>query len=252
MFYKKLQIILMLKLFNKRFNLKNLQIFIVSILLLVLANIMSVSSALATGVYQMPNLGAGDHTFIVDDADILSRVTKNKLNNILKNLADLTGNEVRFVTIRRLDYGETTDSFTEKLFDKWFPTPEAKANQTLVVLDTLTNNDAIRIGDVVKGLMSNDIAQSLVNETIQVPIRDGNKYNEAFLAASDRLTNVLSGEPDPGPPEIKDELSAQVAATFKSAEETDDKSATILVVVLLVVATIVPMATYFWYQSFSG
>ena len=50
----------------------------------------------------------------------------------------------------------------------------------------------------------------------------------------------------------KDELAAQVAATFKSAEETDDKSATIIVVVLLVVATIVPMATYFWYQGFSG
>ena len=213
---------------------------------------MPASFAFATGVYQMPNLGAGDRTFIVDDADILSLVTKNKLNNTLKNLADLTGNEVRFVTIRRLDYGETADSFTEKLFDKWFPTPEEKANQTLVVLDTLTNNDAIRIGDAVKGLMSSDITQSLVNETIQVPIREGNKYNEAFLAASDRLTNVLSGEPDPGPPEIKDGLSVQVAATFKSAEETDDKSATIVVVVLLVIATIVPMATYFWYQSFSG
>ena len=242
----------MVKLLNKRFNLKNLQIVIVSILSLFLASIIPVSSAFATGVYQMPNLGAGDRTFIVDDADILSQVTKNKLNNTLEKLANLTGNEVRFVTIRRLDYGETADSFTEKLFDKWFPTPEVKANQTLVVLDTLTNNDAIRIGDAVKGLMSNDITQSLVNETIQVPIRDGNKYNEAFLAASDRLINVLSGKPDPGPPEIKDELSAQVAATFKSAEETDGKSATILVVVLLVIATIIPMATYFWYQSFSS
>lgn len=200
----------------------------------------------------MPNLDTGNRTFIVDDADVLSRVTKNKLNNTLENLANLTGNEVRFVTIRRLDYGETADSFTEKLFDKWFPTLEAKANQTLVVLDTLTNNDAIRIGDAVKIFMSNDITQSLVNETIQVPIRDGNKYNEAFLAASDRLTAVLSGEPDPGPPDIKDELSAQVAATFKSAEETNDQSATVLVVVLLVIATVVPMATYFWYQSFSG
>ncbi|NEQ37362.1 MAG: YgcG family protein [Okeania sp. SIO3I5] len=243
-----MQIIIMIKLFN----LKNLQTLIVSLLLLILATIIPVSSTFATGVYQMPSLVAGDRTFIVDDADILSRVTKSKLNKTLENLVNLTGNEVRFVTIRRLDYGETIDSFTEKLFDKWFPTPEAKTHQTLLVLDTLTNNDAIRIGDAVKELMSNEITQSLVDETIQVPIKDGNKYNQAFLAASDRLTAVLSGEPDPGPPEVKDELSAQVAATFKSAEETDDQSATILVVVLLVIATIVPMATYFWYQSFSG
>ncbi len=242
----------MVKLLNKILNLEKLPTLIVSLLLLILATIIPVSSAYATGVYQMPNLDTGNRTFIVDDADVLSRVTKNKLNNTLENLANLTGNEVRFVTIRRLDYGETADSFTEKLFDKWFPTLEAKANQTLVVLDTLTNNDAIRIGDAVKIFMSNDITQSLVNETIQVPIRDGNKYNEAFLAASDRLTAVLSGEPDPGPPDIKDELSAQVAATFKSAEETNDQSATVLVVVLLVIATVVPMATYFWYQSFSG
>lgn len=242
----------MIKLLNKMFNLKNLQTLIVFILLPILVTTIPVSSGFATGVYQMPNLVAGDRTFVVDDADVLSRVTKNELINTLENLANLTGNEVRFVTIRRLDYGETADSFTEKLFDKWFPTPEAKANQTLVVLDTLTNNDAIRMGNTVKGLMPNNITQSLINETIQVPIRDGNKYNEAFLAASDRLSAVLSGEADPGPPEVKDELSAQVAATFKSAEETDDRSATILVIVLLVIATIVPMATYLWYQSFSG
>ena len=242
----------MVQVFNKTFNLKNLQTLIVSLLFLILAIITPISSASATGVYQMPSLAAGDSTFIVDDADIFSRVTKNKLKNSLENLANATGNEVRFVTIRRLDYGETIDSFTEKLFDKWFPTPEAKANQTLLVLDTLTNNDAIQTGAAVQEIMSDEITQSVVDETIQVPVRDGNKYNEAFLAASDRLTAVLSGEADPGPPEVKDELSAQVAATFKSAEETDDQSATILVVVLLVVATVVPMVTYFWYQGFSG
>ncbi|NER03697.1 MAG: YgcG family protein [Okeania sp. SIO3C4] len=241
----------MVQLFNKTFNFQNLQTLIVSLLLIIMTTILPVSSASATGVYQMPSLAAGDRTFIVDDAEVLSRITKSKLNNTLESLANTTGNEVRFVTIRRLDYGETVDSFTEKLFDKWFPTPETKTNQTLIVLDTLTNNDAIRIGDAVKELMSDEITQSVVDETIQVPIRDGNKYNEAFLAASDRLSAVLYGEPDPGPPEVKDELAAQVVATFKSAEETDDQSATILVVVLLVVATIVPMVTYFWYQGFS-
>jgi uncharacterized protein len=83
-----------------------------------------------------------------------------------------------------------------------------------------------------------------------VPIRDGNKYNQAFLDANARIVAVLSGQPDPGPPDLTQNV--QVASTFKSAEETDTKNSTIWVVVILVVATVVPMATYFFYQSFSG
>ena len=129
----------------------------------------------------------------------------------------------------------------------WFPTPEEAAHQTLLVLDTLTNNDAIRTGEAVKTMMSDEIAASVADETVQVPLREGDKYNEAIIAASDRLAAVLSGQPDPGPPEAGDGL--QIARTFKTAEETNDKSATIVVIVLLIVATIIPMATYFWYQS---
>ena len=72
MFQEKLHTILMIKLLNKMFNLKNLQTLIVFILLLILVTIMPVSSGFATGVYQMPNLVAGDRTFVVDDADVLS------------------------------------------------------------------------------------------------------------------------------------------------------------------------------------
>ena len=154
------------------------------------------------------------------------------------------------VTIHRLDYGETIDSFTEALFKKWYPTPQAQANQTLLVIDTVTNTTAIQTGETVKSSMSDDIAESVASETVMVPLRGGNKYNQALLDASNRLVAVLSGEPDPGPPVVEDNV--QVASTFTSAEETDTKNATIWVVVILVIATVVPMATYFFYQSFSG
>ena len=148
------------------------------------------------------------------------------------------------VTIRRLDYSETIDSFTSKLFAKWFGTPEAQANQTLVVLDIVTNNTGIVTGEAVKQLMSDDIAQSVVSETMQVPIRNDNQYNRAFLAAADRLIAVLSGEPDPGPPTIEDNV--QIEGTFATAEETKNSNATTWVIVLLILATIIPMVTYFW------
>lgn len=229
---------------------KYLQRLILPLLLIVLASGLVAAPANATGVYQMPNIRAGEPTWVIDKAEVLSRLNEGRLSNTLDDLTRKTGKEVRMVTIHRLDYGETIESFTKALFDKWFPTPEAKAKQALLVIDTLTNTTAIQTGDAVKSLMSDDIAESVAAETVAVPLRNGNKYNQALLDASDRLVAVLSGQPDPGPPVVQE--TEQVAGTFKSAEETDTKNSTIWVVVILVIATVVPMATYFFYQSFSG
>ncbi|MEM1392556.1 MAG: TPM domain-containing protein [Cyanobacteria bacterium P01_D01_bin.116] len=199
--------------------------------------------ALATGVYNMPNLTSD--TWIVDEADLISRFNEGKIANAFDELAKQTGNEVRIVTIRRLDYGETPENFTKDLFEKWFPSQEAQANQTLLMIDSVTNGTAIVTGDKVKSIMSNDIAESVASETILVPLRKGNKYNQAFLDAQERLVTVLSGQPDPGPPEVTEEV--QVEGTFTKAEETDQGNATIWVVGLLIAATVIPMATYYIY-----
>jgi uncharacterized protein len=208
-----------------------------------------VAPAWATGVYDLPSLNAGSSTWVVDLADTISLANESKLSAEFKQLAKQTGNEVRMVAIRRLDFDETIDSFADKLFAKWYPTPEEQANQTLVAIDTLTNGAAIRTGEAVKTVLSNEIAESVVKESIAIPLREGNKFNQAFLGAGDRLVAVLSGQNDPGPPS---EQEINIDSTFTSAEETDDRSATIWVVVLLVLATAIPMATYFWYVGLPG
>jgi uncharacterized protein len=220
--------------------------FVISLILTLILGF-SATPALATGVYQVPTVSSGDQTWVVELDGVLSRSTEGRLNNSLSELAKKTGYEVRFLTIRRLDYGETIETFTEKVFQKWFPTPEVAANQTLLVLDLLTNNAAIQTGEKTKSLLTDEIAESVVEKTLKYPLRKGDKYNEAFIAASDRISTVLSGEPDPGPPIEQDNIS--VESTFKSAEETDDTSATIIVAVLLIVATVVPMATYYYFQA---
>lgn len=207
--------------------------------------LVSQSPAQATGVYNLPFLTADNPMWVLDDADIISRASAGQISRELKELATETGNEVRFVTIRRLDYGETIDSFADGLFEKWFPDAEAQANQVLLVLDSLTNNSAIRTGSDVKAVMVDDIAASISDETLQVPLRQGNKYNQAFLDASDRLVAVLSGEEDPGPPVVESTINAE--STFTSAEDTDQGSATIIVVGFLIAATIIPMVTYWLY-----
>ena len=56
---------------------------------------------------------------------------------------------------------------------------------------------------------------------------------------------VLSGEPDPGPPAIVDNI--QVEGTFATAEETEatKSDSTTLVIFLLIGATVIPMVTYY-------
>lgn len=225
---------------------KHLQRLILPLMMLILASSLIATPALATGVYQIPNLVAGEKTWVVDQAEVISRLNEGNISSAFEDLATQTGNEVRIVTVRRLDYGETPQSFTKALFEKWFPTKEAQANQTLLVIDTVTNKSAIITGDQVKPLLSDSTAESVAYETLLLPLRQGNKYNQAFLDVSDRLVAVLSGKPDPGPPQITEKV--QVESTFKKAEETDKGNATAWVVGLVIAATIIPMATYYIYQ----
>lgn len=192
-------------------------------------------------------------TWVIDDAKHITRLNEGKFSKQLKTLADQTGNAVRVISIHRLDYGETAQSFAEQIFEQWFPTPESQANQTVIVLDDVTNTAGIQVGADSATLLTADIAESLVNETMQAPlIKSKNQYNQAFEDVIDRANAVLSGQADPGPPQIS--FDVQVEGTFATAEETEENrsNSTVVVVILLILATVIPMATYYWYQSIGG
>lgn len=197
----------------------------------------------ATGVYDIPYGTVDDPVWVADQAEAISRANESRLAREASELASQTGNGIHFVAIRRLDYGQTMEDFVNKVFAKWFPTPEAGANEVVIAMDVLTNNVAIAVGEGLQGLLTDEVATSVTDETIAYPLRSSS-YNQAFIDASARLGAILSGEADPGPPEIND---INIDSTFTKAEDTDTQSSTIWVVVLLVLATAIPMATYWWY-----
>lgn len=210
--------------------------------------------AQAIAVVELPSVRAGDATWLVDDANIISRTNEGKIANRLANLASTTGNEVRLVTIHHFDYGETVQTFTDKLFDRWYPTPADQADQTLIVLDEVTKTVGIRVGTAAATQLDAATATSVAQETVLVPLLQGDKYNQALLDASDRLVAVLSGQPDPGPPVFDEAFDNQSESTFASAETTEENRGNnaVLLIVLLVLATVIPMATYFWYVGFGN
>jgi uncharacterized protein len=227
-------------------NKKYLSRLIFPVLVMMMVSSMFILPASATGVYQIPSLTAD--TWILDQGDVISRLNEGKISQTFQDLAQETGNEARIVTIHRFDYGETPESFAKGLFTKWFPTAAEQANQVLLVVDTVTNGTALISGDQVKSLLTDSIAKSVAEETLGAALRGGNKYNQGFLDVSDRLVAVLSGKPDPGPPEVIE--TVKVEGTFTKAEETDQSNATAWVVGLLIAATVIPMATYYIYLVF--
>jgi uncharacterized protein len=197
----------------------------------------------ATNIYDVPDFEENSH--VVDQAEVLSRSTEGKINGAFRDIEEKTGQEAYVVTVRRLDYDVTIESFTQDLFKRWFPNAEDQKNVTLLTIDVQTDNTAIVTGEGVKSVMSDAIATSVAKETVLVPLKYGNKYNQAFSDATDRMVAVLGGLDDPGAPVVKDTVN--VESTFASHEETDEGNGFTWVIVLLVLSTVIPMATYYAY-----
>ena len=74
----------------------------------------TVKPAIATGVYNMPPVDPNVHVY--DEAKLFSRLTTGQLEKKIKAIANAQNINVNYVTFRRLDYGETIESFTKELF----------------------------------------------------------------------------------------------------------------------------------------
>jgi uncharacterized protein len=218
-------------------------------LLLLVAVIMTgqATPAYATGVWELPTPTEEEPLFVLDEGDVLSPATEGALNQASKTLAKDRGFNVHTVTVHRLDYGETADSLAQQILTEWYPDAEVQANQAIFVVDTVTNGGALQLGQSLKAALPEAVATSIVQENLAQPLRQ-NRYNQALQNASDRLIAVLAGRPDPGAPKPILELDT-AEGNYATAEETSENrtSSTIWVVFLLIAATVIPMATYYFY-----
>ncbi|MEN9215129.1 MAG: TPM domain-containing protein [Gloeomargarita sp. DG02_4_bins_56] len=196
--------------------------------------------AWATAVSELP---ATAPQWVLDQGEVFSPSTVNEVNRRLTQLAQATGLQVHVVSLRRLDYGETATSFGEKLFQRWFP--DGGANQVLLTLVARTATADLQAGAAVLPLLSSETALSITQDTLLKPVRN-NIYNQALLDTVERLSLVLSGQPDPGPPPEEMEPTAGNFATVAATRQQKDWS-TAVVIILLILATVIPMVTYYWY-----
>ncbi|TMX00235.1 hypothetical protein EJD97_001152 [Solanum chilense] len=208
--------------------------------------VVSSDSALASE-FDVLNEGPPKDSYVVDDAGVLSRVTKSDLKALLSDVEKRKGFHINVITVRKLTSKADAFEYADQVLEKWYPSVEQGNDKGIVVLVTSQKEGAITGGpDFVKAV-GDTVLDATVSENLPV-LATEEKYNEAVFSTARRLVAAIDGLPDPGGPQLKD---SKRESNFKSREETDEKRGQFTLVVggLLVIAFVVPMAQYYAYVS---
>ncbi|CAA0832749.1 UPF0603 protein - chloroplastic [Striga hermonthica] len=203
-------------------------------------------SALASE-FDVLNDGPPTESYVVDDAGVLSRVTRSDLKSLLSDLESRKGFHINVVTVRKLTSKADAFEYADQVLERWYPTVEEGNNKGIIVLVTSQKEGAVTGGPKFIGAVGDSVLDATVSENLPVLATD-EKYNEAVYSAAKRLVAAIDGLPDPGGPQAKDNKRE---SNFKTREETDEKRGQFTLVVggLLVIAFVVPMAQYYAYVS---
>ncbi|KAF1880212.1 hypothetical protein Lal_00048847 [Lupinus albus] len=226
--------------------------------------------------FDVLNEGPPKESYVVDDAGVLSRVTKSDLKRLLSDLETRKNFHINFITVRKLTSKADAFEYADQVLERWYPSVEEGNNKGIVVLVTSQKEGAVSGGPAFVQAVGENILDATVSEnlpgefdaTVRLLLSGhevtdsylGNslstcgvlatdeKYNEAIYSTAKRLVAAIDGLADPGGPSFKDNKRE---SNYKSKEETEEKRGQFSLVVggLLVIAFVVPMAQYYAYVS---
>ncbi|XP_043722840.1 UPF0603 protein At1g54780, chloroplastic-like [Telopea speciosissima] len=207
----------------------------------------SVTDSAMASEFDILNGGPPKESYVLDDAGVLSRVTKSDLKQLLSDLESRKSFHINFVTVRKLTSKADAFEYGDQVLERWYPTIEEGNNKGIVVLVTSQKEGAITGGPAFIQAVGENVLDSTVSENLPV-LATEEKYNEAMYSTAKRLVAAIDGLPDPGGPKFQENKRE---SNFKSKEETDEKRGQFTLVVggLLVIAFVVPMAQYYAYVS---
>ena len=178
---------------------------------------------------------------VLDDADVLSRASRSELN---ARLEEFGGDRVdaRLITLRRLDYGLSLDGFGKDLIERWSSEGQGRSPLLLLLIETQNKRAAVLADQSLQSQLPETLLTSTGRTTMAIPLREGDRYRQASIDGLTRLSVVLNGGEDPGPPE--EIVRTTLPTNIPTQEETQSSNATTWIIVLLVLGTIIPMATW--------
>ena len=207
----------------------------------VLVLVLGVPSAPALAVSQSDFPADRPTSQVLDDADVLSRASRSELERLLGDFGS-DRVDARLITLRRLDYGLSLDELGRKLISRWSSEGQSSSPLLLLLIETQNKRAAVLADESLQSQLPETLLSSTGRTTMAIPLREGDRYRQASVDGLTRLSVVLNGGEDPGPPaEI---VRTTLPTNIPTQEETESSNATTWIVVLLVVGTIIPMATW--------
>jgi len=208
---------------------------VMAIALLVLG--IAVPTAMAISPAELGSIRPSER--VLDDADVFSRASRSELDSRLETLTD-DRVDARVITVRRLDYGYSLDGFGEQLLENW--SGSGQEPLLLLLLEVQNKRAAVVAEESLQSQLPASLLKSTARTTMSIPLREGDRYRQASLDGLNRLSVVLGGGEDPGPPE--EIVRTALPTNVPTQAETEESNATTWVIVLLVLGTIIPMATW--------
>ncbi|ESR46418.1 hypothetical protein CICLE_v10002001mg [Citrus x clementina] len=191
--------------------------------------------------------GPPKDSYLVDDAGVISKVTKSDLKQLLSDLESRKNFHINFITVRKLTSKADAFEYADQVLEKWYPSVEEGNNKGIVVLVTSQKEGAVTGGPAFVKAVGEEVLDATISENLPVLATD-EKYNEAVYSTAKRLVAAIDGLPDTGGPKFNENKRE---SNFKTKEETEEKRGQFSLVVggLLVIAFVVPMAQYYAYVS---
>ncbi|KAM7274045.1 hypothetical protein ACFE04_028709 [Oxalis oulophora] len=232
---------------HSRSWLTNVQQGVAAVALSLALNFCPVIGNAVASEFDVLNEGPPKDSYVVDDANVLSKVTKADLKKLLSDLESRKNLKINFITVRKLTSKADAFEYADQVLEKWYPTVEEGSNKGIVVLVTSQKEGAITGGPAFIQAVGEGVLDATVTENLPVLATD-EKYNEAIYSSATRLIAAIDGLPDPGGPKLQE---SKRESNYKTREETDEKRGQFVLVVggLLVIAFVVPMAQYYAYVS---
>lgn len=128
---------------------------------------------------------------VVDDADILSPQTRERLDALLAEEEKETGNQVAVATLKSLQ-GYTIEQYGYQLGRAWGIGRKDRNNGALLIVVPSSHKVRIEVGYGLEGQLTDAQSRIIIDQFMLPAFRRGN-YDEGVLAGTQAMLKVLGG-----------------------------------------------------------
>src|SRR5688572_28062250 len=128
---------------------------------------------------------------IVDNAEILSAATVQKLTADLKSHEERTTNQVAVLTVKSLE-GESVEDFAVRVFEQWKLGQKGKDNGVLVVVAPQDRRMRIEVGYGLEGTLTDAAAARIIRDRMTPRLKD-NDYDGGIAHGVAAIVATLDG-----------------------------------------------------------